>query len=106
MLSILLRMWARIAPFGDISALVLITVGAVVLGLTDLPLLMMLSRWISFAFIVAGVVIVLSRISFPSVQFRTWIPLVKQGNVAAGIVLGAVILYCAVVFSSVVFWAK
>jgi hypothetical protein len=100
------KIWNRITSFGDKSAWLLIAVGATTLGLSDAPMLAMLVKWSSFAFIVAGIAIFLSRIAFASVNFRELLPLVLAGNDAASRLMSAVIIYCAIVFGAIVYWAK
>lgn len=105
-MEFMLKIWSRVTSFGDKSAWLLITVGALILGFSDAPMLAMLVKWSSFAFIVAGIAIFLSRIAFASVNFRELLPLVLEGNDAAARLMSAVIIYCAIVFSAIVYWAK
>ena len=73
----------------------------------DPKMLASLVSWVAFAFIAAAVTIFVSRIGFPSIQFKDLLEAVRhEKNTAAAIVVASVVLYCALTFVGVVLWAK
>lgn len=100
------KLGKRLSAFLDKSAWVLVVVGAVVLGLSDVTLLEVLAKWTSFTFIVAGIAIVLSKIVFPTISLSEHLEKVKEGSVASGLVVAAIVVFVASVIYSVIFWAK
>lgn len=100
------KIFERLGSLLDKSAWIMMVIGMLILGFSDFELLVTLVKWISFTFIVAGVSIFLSRITFSTIDFKEFLEMVRQGNVAAGLVMGAVVLYVAIVGLSVIIWAK
>lgn len=105
-MELITKFTTRLSAFLDKSAWILVIIGALILGFTDGVLLGVLVKWTSFMFIVAGLAIVLSKLVFPTISFSAFIEYVKAGNIAAGMVMAAVILFVAMAMYTVVFWAK
>lgn len=100
------KIFERLGSLLDKSAWIMMVIGVTILGLSDFEMLVTLVKWISFTFIVAAVSIFMSRITFSSVDFKEFLEMVRKGNVAAGLVMGAVVLYVGIVGLSVIIWAK
>lgn len=100
------KLLARLSAFGDKSGWILILIGAVVLGVSDFDMLKMLVKWMSFAFVVGGVTIFMSRVFFPTIRFKEFLPEALKGNIGAGLIVAAVIVFCSISFHSIIYWAK
>ena len=103
--NFLFSIWARLVSLGDKSAWIMLAVGGVAFA-ADPQMLGSLVSWMAFAFIAAAVTIFVSRMGFPSIKFHDLLPEVMKGNIAAAILMSAVIAYCAITFLAVVLWAK
>lgn len=105
-MKFLQSIWTRVVSLGDKSAWILLIIGAIAFA-ADPKMLASLVSWVAFAFIAAAVTIFVSRIGFPSIQFKDLLEAVRhEKNTAAAIVVASIILYCALTFVGVVLWAK
>ena len=101
-----LQQLPRLSAFIDKSGWLLAAVGAIVVGISDLSLLLTLLQWTAFSMVMAGVVIVISRVMFPQIKLTEFVEEAKKGNVAASIVVFSVVSFCAVMFIGIVLWSK
>lgn len=104
-MNFLKAIWARIHSLGDKSAWVLLAIGALAFA-GGANMLLSLVSWVAFAFIAAAITIFVSRIGFATIKFSELMPEALKGNTAAAIVIASVVLYCAITFVGVVYWAK
>ena len=105
-MNLLQKLKTRLLAFTDKSAWILILVGTAILGTADFEMLKMLAKWISFAAVVGGVTIFLSRVFFPYIDFKVLLPKVFEGNTAAGLVIASVVVFCSIAFYAIIYWAK
>lgn len=96
----------RFAVLADKSALVLIVPALAIVYLIDHAMALTLVQWLVFAPVLAGVAIHISRIVFPQIHLTSFVKAAQDGNVAAGIVTSAVILFVALIVLALVIWAK
>ena len=96
----------RIAVFADKSAFLLIGPFSGVLYLVDGAMLVTLVEWLIFAPILAGVGIIVSRLIFPHVPLTVLVKEALQGNLAAGVVAGALIVFVGFLLISLVLWTN
>ncbi len=96
----------RFAVFGDKSAIVLIVPALAILYFIDHAMAMTLIQWLVFAPVLAGVAIHISRIVFPQIRLTTFVRQAESGNVAAGLVASAIIIFVAVIVLALVTWTK
>lgn len=103
------EVWRRIAALFDGSAWLLMLIGGIALVFTDPGLLVALLSWSAFALVLAGLVIVVSRIMFPQINLQELMANVLFGGsnaIGAAIVVASVVLFCSVLSISFVLWAK
>ena len=72
----------------------------------DPPLFRTLITWSFYGVSIAGVSIIISRLTFPQFHFDDLYDAVKSGNVAAAILLAAVVFFVGLVMISLVLWSK
>ncbi|ATI15736.1 holin [Bordetella phage vB_BbrM_PHB04] len=65
-----------------------------------------LLEWTSYALVLSGIAIVISRVIFPQIQLGDLMHDVMIGNRAAGTVVASVVLFVGIVVLSLVLWAK
>jgi hypothetical protein len=92
--------------FTQTSVWVLILPALLVLAFTDLPLVLTLVQWSAFALVLAGLSIVVSMVIFPQVDLTYLVRRASDGDMAAAIVAGALLVFFGLLFYSMVFWAK
>lgn len=90
----------------DKSALFLIVPCAVALYFIDQAMFATLLQWIVFAPMLAGIAIIVSRVTFPQVQLTKLVSEAEDGNKAAGFVAGAIIIFVGLLMLALVLWAK
>lgn len=90
----------------DKSALFLIIPCAVALYFIDEAMFSTLLQWIVFAPVLAGIAIIVSRVTFPQVQLTPLVKAAEGGNRAAGFVAGATIIFVGLLVMALVMWAK
>jgi len=96
----------RFAVFGDKSAFLLTAPFALALYLIDPTLLKTLLQWVLFAPVLAGIAIVVSRVTFPHIDLTEHINEAKAGNTASAIVVASVVFFVAAIVVALVLWAK
>lgn len=96
----------RFAAFGDKSAFLLTAPFALALYLLDASLAKTLLQWILFAPVLAGIAIVVSRLTFPHIVLGDHVDSAGRGNVASAIIVASLIGFVAVVVLALVLWAK
>lgn len=90
----------------DKSALFLIIPCAVALYFIDPAMFATLLQWIVFAPMLAGIAIIVSRVTFPQVHLTNLVKEAHTGNRAAGFVAGAIIIFVGLLMLALVLWAK
>lgn len=90
----------------DKSALFLIIPCAVALYFIDVAMFKTLLQWLVFAPMLAGIAIIVSRITFPQVELTKLVKEAEIGNKAAGFVAGALIIFVGLLLLALVMWAK
>jgi len=96
----------RAKALRDRSAWLLIAIGIVVLGLTDFALLATLLQWTAFSLVLAGVTIVVSRVTFPTLSLSDLLEKAKAGELPSAVVVAALVLFVGLLFNGIVTWAK
>jgi hypothetical protein len=102
----LTRLKKRLAPLGDLTAWVMILLSLVPLALVDLAMVATLIQWTAYAFALAGVSVVVSRIVFPQIYLTEWIDRAKEGSLSAALVVLGITIFLGTVIMSMVLWAK
>ena len=106
MLEFILSFLRRFSFLMDKSALFLILPCAIALYFIDPAMFTTLLQWLVFAPVLAGIAIIVSRITFPQIQLSLLIKQAHEGNRAAGFVAGALILFVGSLVLALVLWAK
>lgn len=96
----------RFSFLADKSALFLIIPCAVVLYFIDVAMFKTLLQWLVFAPVLAGIAIIVSRVTFPQVELTNLVKKAEDGNKAAGQVAGALIVFVGLLLLALVTWAK
>lgn len=97
----------RFTALADKSALFLIVPCAVILYFIDKSMFATLLQWLVFAPVLAGVAIIVSRVTFPQVPLTKLVEQASiEGNKAAGFVAGCLIIFVGLLVLSLVMWAK
>lgn len=94
----------RLLAFTDASGWMLGLIGAVTLLLLSPATLIAFARAVAGTTLIAGMVIVGTRIFFPQVNLSDLIERANSGNTAAGLVASALITFCGMAFLGVI-WA-
>lgn len=97
----------RLKALFDTSAWLLILPAILALLWVDDAMARTLVQWVIFAPVLAGVAIMISRIVFPQIHLTTFVQRVidDKSGPAAAIVVG-IIAFVAVIFLSLVLWAR
>lgn len=90
----------------DKSALFLIIPCAVALYFIDQAMFATLLQWVVFAPVLAGIAIIVSRVTFPQIELTKLVKEAELENKAAGLVVAAIILFVGITMLSLVLWAK
>ena len=96
----------RFAVFGDKSAFLLTAPFVLALYFLDPALAKTLLQWVLFAPVLAGVAIIVSRLTFPHIVLGDHVDRAEAGNVASAIVVAAVIAFVGAVILALVLWSK
>lgn len=96
----------RTRALADKSAWLMIAPCAIAIYFIDEAMFKTLIQWLLFAPILAGVAVIVSRIVFPQINLTDLVAEVKDGNVPAGILSGALVLFVALLVHALVTWAK
>lgn len=99
-------MLKRLAAFIDASAWVLILPAVLVLSLIDPAMVRTLLEWTSYALVLSGIAIVVSRVTFHQIKIDDLIGQVENGNRAAATVIASIVFFVAIVMLALVLWAK
>ena len=100
------RLKARLAPFLDLTAWVLLLISIVPLLFIDSAMVITLVQWTAFGLALAGVSVVISRVVLPQVRLSEWLELARKDNPAAGLIAFGVIALVGLIFLALVLWAK
>lgn len=95
----------RVTAVFDISAWVLIAIGAAWLFFSDVSLLGMMIRIGLFCSVIAGFVIVVSRIMFPQINLDDFVKDAREGKSGSATVVAAILISNAVMFLAMVIWS-
>lgn len=101
-----MRLDKRLAPFMDLTAIVLLAVSVIPLWLIDAAMLKTLLQWSGFVFSFAAISVVISRIVMPQVDLSEWVTRAKDGNLAAGLVVLAVAHFLGFILVGMVLWSR
>lgn len=97
----------RLSALVDKSAWLLIAPALLVLFMLDHAAAVTLVQWSLFALVLAGVGIIVSRLTFPQVHLGDLVDQAQnQGNVAAGLIAASIVIFVAVTLLAMVLWAK
>lgn len=96
----------RLKSLLDQSAWLLMLPASLILYIIDPSMAQTVAQWTLIALVLAGVAIIVSRIVFPQLDFDVLLPLVYQGNAAAGQLLASLVLCVGLIFLSLVLWAR
>lgn len=101
------KLKARLIPLLDISAWVLLLISAVPMLLLNPAMVVTLVTWTAYGIALAGTSVMLNRLVLPQIKLDTFLrEALNNGNVAAGIVVAAVLLLLGIFFLGLVLWAK
>ncbi len=106
MLEFILSFLRRFSFLMDKSALFLILPCAIALYFIDPAMFTTLLQWLVFAPVLAGIAIIVSRVTFPQVNLTLLVKEAEGGNKAAGFVAGALIIFVGLLLLALVTWAK
>ena len=96
----------RLHALVDKSAWMLIAPALVALFLIDTAMAKTLVQWSLYAVVLAGLGIIISRLTFPQINLSEHVDEARKGNVAAALVVLAIVSFVAIVLYSMVTWAK
>ena len=101
-----LRLLARLRPFFDLSAWVLVLVAMVPLMFYDRAMALTLLQWTIVGLALAGIAVVITRVAFPQIELGEWIESARNGDPVAPKIILAVCLLFGFIFLGLVLWAK
>ncbi|QYW02116.1 holin [Stenotrophomonas phage Sonora] len=100
-------LYKRLAPFFDLSAWILVLVAMIPLFFIDAAMAKTLVQWSAFGLALAGVSVVICRVTLPHVYLKDLIENAwGQGGVGNALIASATIIYMAVIFLGLILWAK
>lgn len=70
----------QIKALADKNGWLLIIIGLAAVGFSDIKMTMTLLQWAVFSLVIAGLVIVISRITFPQIKLSELMERVKSGD--------------------------
>ena len=98
---------SRLGALADKSAWLLIAPAIAALYVVDPAMAQTLLQWALFGSVLAGAAIIISRIIFPQIKLTDLVgEATSENNVAAGIIVAAVVLFVGLVMLALVIWAK
>lgn len=101
------RHWiARLESLTDGSAWLLFIPCALLLLYIDPIDFKVMMAWLARLPIIVGVVIIISRIFFPSIKLTDYLQQAKEGNIAAGIVVAGLMLFTSMLVMTAAGWSK
>lgn len=104
--GLLARLAARIAPFYDPTAWVLIALCVGVVLLFDPVMAKTLVEWVFFFGALCGFAIIISRHTFPQVSLSDHVKAALGGNVGAGLVVLGLFVFMSFLVLSLTLWGK
>ena len=96
----------QIKALADKNGWLLIIIGLAAVGFSDIKMTMTLLQWAVFSLVIAGLVIVISRITFPQIKQSELMERVKSGDQPAALVVLGLLLFCGLLFVGTAMWAK
>ena len=102
------KLKARLIPLLDISTWVLLLTSAVPMLLLNPAMVVTLVTWTAYGIALAGISVMLNRLVLPQIKLDTFLrEALDNGNVAAGIVVAAVLLLLGIFFLTLIIlpWA-
>lgn len=97
----------RLRALADKSAWLLIAPAVALLWLIDAAMARTLLQWSLYALVLAGLAIVISRVVFPQINLGQMVrEAVDENNTAAGLIVGAIVLFVGMVMLALVIWSK
>lgn len=96
----------RFGALVDGSAWSLILPALVALWFIDPPMAKTLAQWSLYFLVLAGMVVVISRVIFPSVNLDTLLDKAERGEVAPAVAAAAIVLFVALLVLAFVLWAR
>ena len=96
----------QIKALADKNGWLLIIIGLAAVGFSDIKMTMTLLQWAVFSLVIAGLVIVISRITFPQIKLSELMERVKSGDQPAALVVLGLLLFCGLLFVGTAMWAK
>lgn len=96
----------RLSSLLDPSGWMLGLVGVIILLITSPMTLIAFARATAAASLIAGLVIVGTRIFFPQIKLTMHVDNAVNGNIASAIIAGSLVLFCGMAFLGVVWSMK
>lgn len=100
------RLKARLWPFLDMTAWVLLVVSLIPLIILDPSLVRVMAQWTAFILAFTAAAIIICRLAAPQIDLSVYVAEAKKGNVAAGIVVLAIAYLLVGILQAMVAWAK
>jgi hypothetical protein len=100
------NLWARIAPFYDPTAWVLIIVCAGGVAMFDPVMAKTVLQWVLLFGVFAGVAVIISRHVFPQISLSAHVEAALAGNVGAGLVVAGICLFMSFLVLAITLWGK
>ena len=98
---------SRLGVIADKSAWLLMGPAIAALYQFDPAMATTLLQWATFGLVLAGVSIIISRLVFPQIQLSARVDSTQnEKNVAAALIVAAVVLFVGLVMLALVLWAK
>lgn len=98
--------WRRVSSLVDGSAILLIAPALAWMWQRDRPLVSSVMEWTVMFTILAGLAIVVSRITFPHLNLRQFLARALGGDVAAAIVVAGLLVFVAWTMQTIAGWAR
>lgn len=90
----------------DQGAWLLMLPAALALIYIDPAMAQTIGQWILVPLVLAGFTIIVTRVMFPQVSIAWLVAEIRQGNVAAGLLAAALVLFVGLVFLGMVLWVR
>lgn len=101
------KRFRRLNALIDKSAWLLIAPALLGIFLLDPALGKTLLTWMLFGLVISGAAVIISMIIFPHFNLtQLYDEALKVGNIAAGIITSAIVLFVAILILALVIWAK
>lgn len=97
----------RVRALVDKSAWLLILPAVLYLFLIDTAMARTLLEWTAYALVLAGITIIISRVTFPQIDLSDFVDKVsKTGDRAAAMVVSAIVIFSGLLMLALVLWAR